>query len=97
VDIATTGHWDGVEFGLKGNVGADFNHAKIGVSTSGTTHYAVFGDMNQQGTLVPNPKTGKSDSSQNGRGGMFFVMKNTQLSNSIAELIAGDSGAAAAQ
>ncbi len=51
VEIATTGNWNGKTFGLKGGQGADFNHAKIGVATSGAS-YAIFGDMNQQGTLV---------------------------------------------
>ena len=39
-------------------------------------HYAIFGDLNQQGTI--NPGKGKCDSSQNGRGGMFFVVKNDE-------------------
>lgn len=87
VDIATTGHWSGKEFGLKGGLGTDFNHAKIGVSTSGTTQYAIFGDMNQQGTL-----SGKNcSSSQNGRGGTFYVVTNPQLQTSITALIAGSS------
>ena len=87
VDIATTGHWSGKEFGLKGGLGTDFNHAKIGVSTSGTVQYAIFGDMNQQGTLTgPNCK-----SSQNGRGGTFYVVANPQLQGSITALIAGQS------
>ena len=65
VEIATTGHWSGQEFGLKGGPGTNFNHAKLGVSTSTGDHYAIFGDMNQQGTLSgPN-----CASSQNGRGG----------------------------
>ena len=42
-------------------------NAKIGVSTAGSHHYAIFGDMNQQGTL-----SGKNCSSgQNCRGGLF--------------------------
>jgi len=49
VDIAISGQWDGTRFGLKGGPSADFNHAKIGVSTSGEHQYAVFGDMSQQG------------------------------------------------
>src|SRR6202165_4763402 len=35
VEIATTGQWNGQTFGLKGGLGSNFNHAKIGVSTSG--------------------------------------------------------------
>ena len=87
VDIATTGHWSGKEFGLKGGLGTDFNHAKLGVSTSTNDHYAIFGDMNQQGTLSgPN-----CASSQNGRGGTFYVVSNPLLQTSITALIAGAS------
>jgi len=35
VQIATSGSWQGTAFGLKGGPGPDFNHAKVGVSTSG--------------------------------------------------------------
>jgi hypothetical protein len=86
VEIATTGQWAGQEIGLTGGPGQDFNHAKIGVSTSGTEHYAIFGDMNQQGT-ASGPKC---DSSQNGRGGLFYVVDNQDLSDSVAALIKGD-------
>lgn len=87
VDIAITGQWNGKTFGLKGGPGADFNHAKVGVSTSGTHHYAIFGDMNQQGTL-----SGKNcGSSQNGRGGLFYVIDDKGLSDSVAHLIQGES------
>jgi len=51
-----------------GGAGPNFNHAKIGVSISGNHNYAIFGDMNQQGSLSTNCK-----SSQNGRGGLFYV------------------------
>ena len=85
VEIATTGHWAGKEFGLEGGLGTNFNHAKLGVSTSSTVHYAIFGDMNQQGTL-----SGKNcASSQNGRGGTFYVVSNPQLSDSLTSLISG--------
>jgi len=87
VQIAITGQWDGKIFGLKGGGGPDFNHAKIGVSTSGTHHYAIFGDMNQQGTL-----SGENcASSQNGRGGLFYVISDKILSDSITKLIEGGS------
>jgi len=63
VDIATTGTWNKKAIGLEGIPKKDGNHAKIGVTTSGHP-YAIFGDMNQQGTLDgPSCK-----SSQNGRG-----------------------------
>ena len=84
VEIATTGTWKGTIFGLQGGHGDQGNHAKLAVSTTPNDHYAIFGDENQQGSL-----TGDCDSSQNGRGGMFFVMQNAQLSASLAELLAG--------
>jgi Deoxyribonuclease II len=86
VEIATTGQWAGKDFGLTGGSGPDFNHAKIGVSTSGTEHYTIFGDMNQQGTI-----SGNCASSQNGRGGLFYVIDNEELSQSVASLIHGGS------
>ena len=52
VDIATTGHWGGKEFGLTGGGGPNFNHAKIAVSTASPNHEAIFGDMNQQGDAL---------------------------------------------
>lgn len=85
VQIATSGDWNGTEIGLIGGDGPNFNHAKIGVSISGDRHYAIFGDMNQQGSLSgPNCK-----SSQNGRGGLFYVMENESLSGSIKSLLDG--------
>ena len=87
VEIATTGQWAGQQIGLKGGIGSDFNHAKIGVSTSGTGHYAIFGDMNQQGALSGTDCA----SSQNGRGGLFYVIDNQELFDSLATLIKGDS------
>ena len=86
VEIATSGHFAGKTFGLKGIAGPDGNHAKIGVSTSGAHHYTIFGDMNQQGTI-----SGTCKSSQNGRGGLFFVIDDAELSNSVKDLISGDS------
>jgi hypothetical protein len=92
VEIATTGQWAGQTIGLTGGLGADRNHAKIGVSTSGAEHYAIFGDMNQQGTVSgPN-----CESSQNGRGGLFYVVDNLDLSDSLASLIKGESAPAKA-
>lgn len=43
--------------------------------------------MNQQGSLSPP----NCDASQNGRGGLFFVLEDKQLHDSIAQLIAGTS------
>jgi hypothetical protein len=82
VAIALTGVWNKKPIKLA----APSNHAKIGVSTSGSHHYVIFGDMNQQGGLSP-PDCGKS---QNGRGGLFFVLDNKTLADSVADLIDGD-------
>jgi hypothetical protein len=81
VEIATTGKWDGKEIGLKGGQ----NHAKIGVSTSGSRHLSVFGDLNQQGSL-----SGSCSSSQNGRGGMFYVLDNEALFDDMTKLLDGE-------
>lgn len=86
VEIATSGQFQGKTFGLKGLAAPDGNHAKIGVSTSGSHHYTIFGDMNQQGAIKGNCK-----SSQNGRGGLFFVLDDAELSNGVKDLITGDS------
>ncbi len=87
VDIATTGTWNGVSIGLKGGPGPDFNHAKLGVSTSGENFYSIFGDMNQQGSLSgPN-----CASSQNGRVGFFYVIVDQTPFDSITHLIHGES------
>ena len=90
VQIATSGQWNGQEFGLKGGLGQDFNHAKIGVSTGGENYFSIFGDMNQQGTLSGS----NCGSSQNGRGGLFFVIDNQALNESITSLINGETAAA---
>jgi hypothetical protein len=87
IEIAKTGHWGDQEFGLIGGGGHDRNHAKIGVSTSGSEHYTIFGDMNQQGTAV----AGRScASSQNGRGGLFYVLHDDSLWQGVSSLIAGE-------
>lgn len=84
VDVATAGSWNGVPIGFLGGI----NHAKIGVSLpGGQHHYAIFGDLNQQGQLGGDQT--KCGSSQNGRGGMFFVMDNAQLSGSMAAMMHG--------
>lgn len=85
VEIATTGHWAGKELGLTGGLGTNFNHAKLGVSTSSTHHYSIFGDMNQQGAASGQ----KCSSSQNGRGGLFYVVDDADLSQSLTSLING--------
>ena len=80
VEIAVTGKWDGNEIGLIGGQ----NHAKIGVSTSGKQHLSIFADLNQQGSL-----SGTCSSSQNGRGGMFYVLANTSLFEDMTKLLDG--------
>jgi len=91
VEIATTGHWAGKQFGLTGGLGTNFNHAKVGVSTGGDAHYSIFGDMNQQGTASgPN-----CSSSQNGRGGLFYVVNDADLSESLTSLITGGTASTA--
>jgi len=92
VEIATTGHWGAIEIGLTGGSGPNFNHAKIGVSTSTGDHYSIFGDMNQQGAVSRTkvPKDPKCDSSQNGRGGLFYVIGDTKLFASVKALISGE-------
>jgi hypothetical protein len=67
-------------------LGTNFNHAKVGVTISGPKDLSIFGDMNQQGALL-----GNCASSQNGRGGLFYVVKDVSLAESIAALLKGDS------
>jgi hypothetical protein len=86
VEIATTGQWAGTTLGLTGGSGPDHNHAKIGVATSGDLRYVIFGDMNQQGTLSGQ----RCWSSQNGRGGMFYVINDATLAQSVGDLIKGN-------
>lgn len=86
VEIATSGTWDAKSIGLEGMAEPNGNHAKIGVST-GSHSYAIFGDMNQQGSLSgPN-----CSSSQNGRGGLFYVVEDAKLATSVRDLIKGGS------
>ncbi len=95
VAIALTGTWNGKPIGLTGGAQITKNHAKIGVSEGAGVTLSIFGDMNQQGTLVPvvppKSKTNKEtcDSSQNGRGGMFYVLDNPKLFESMTGLLKG--------
>ena len=90
VEIATTGAWDGTAFSLEGGPSRNHNHAKIGVSKSG--QYAIFGDLNQQGAIADT-----CGSSQNGRGGLFFVVEDTTLATDIRDrLIKGKSAGTSA-
>jgi hypothetical protein len=80
VEIATTGKWQGKTIGLS----AGASHAKLGVSLDPARPLTIVGDMNQQGSL-----TGKCGSSQNGRGGIFFVVSDPTLYNSMRALMEG--------
>lgn len=93
VEIATTGNWNGTSIGLEGGEGQNFNHAKIGVSKDPSQPLCIFGDMNQQGALAPNyAYQGQvCSSSQNGRGGTFYVLNNESLFASLTSLLAGES------
>jgi hypothetical protein len=93
VAIATTGDWNGTSIGLQGGESPDCNHAKIGLSTDPTQTLCIFGDMNQQGALSPGaPGSGLTcDLSQNGRGGLFYVVNDPILYKSLTLLLAGNS------
>ena len=92
VEIAISGAWNGVSIGLKGGEGKNYNHAKIGISKDPKRPLCFFGDMNQQGALRKGYayKNQSCSSSQNGRGGMFYVLNNPDLHASMAALIGGD-------
>jgi hypothetical protein len=91
VEIATSGKWRDKQLNLKGGA----NHAKFGVSTSPDTHYAIFGDLNQEGALTGNARACMK--SQNGRGGLFFVLNNEALHRQISALVAGATAPQGAQ
>lgn len=92
VAIATSGTWDGKSIGLTGGEGTNHNHAKLGVTTNGKHTLCIFGDMNQQGALGPDYayKGQTCSSSQNGRGGLFYVLDNESMFQSLAALLKGD-------
>jgi len=92
VEIATSGTWMGKQIGLVGGRRGAFNHAKVGVSTDPSRKVCVFGDMNQQGTLDGNTKERvPCASSQNGRGGLFYVVEHPVLHQSLTALLTGGS------
>lgn len=99
VDIAITGTWDGRAIGLEGGSSPTHNHAKVGVSTNAGTQLSIFGDLNQQGALCVECTDSKLGcaSSQNGRGGLFFVLDDAELHASLTELLEGDSAPLAAR
>lgn len=87
IEAAISGSWDGDSIGFT----TATNHAKIGVSTSGDSSITIFSDMNEAGTLAPDGKNNSCAVSQNGRGGMFFVLDNKDLHDSVVGLLAGGS------
>ena len=91
VEIATSGTWNGTDFSLKAGPAANGNHAKVGVSTDGS-NLAIFGDMNQQGAVSGNAKA--CGVSQNGRGGLFFVVHDDSLAARVGSLLHGDTAPA---
>ena len=93
VEIAKSGTWNGQSIGLTGGDGEDFNHAKIGISTDPSKPLCILGDMNQQGALCTNYayQGQQCDSSQNGRGGTFYVLNNSGLCSALTDLLKGNS------
>jgi hypothetical protein len=100
VQVALTGTWDGATIGLTGepqdvsgkSLGA--NHAKVAVSTSGSP-LTIFADMNQDGAVSPAGQL-TCTSSQNSRGGLFFVVQNAELHDSVAALLSGQTAPSSA-
>lgn len=86
VQIAMSGQWQGTKFNLTGGLGTDYNHAKLGHSLNGSL--AIMGDMNQQGSYSPSLRS--CSSSQNGRGGMFFVVDDVTLHAGLKEMMTGE-------
>jgi len=80
VTIAKWGRWGVANFDLQ----SGHNHAKIALSTGGNHHYTIFGDMNQVGALTP-----PCNKAQNVRGGLFFVLDNESLFESVTGLLNG--------
>lgn len=91
VDIALTGSWAGVTIDVIGDNGRNSNHAKIGISKDVSKTICIFGDENQQGAYSKgaDSATQTCSSSQNGRGGTFYVLNNAGLFQSLTQLFAG--------
>jgi len=91
VEIALSGSWNGTMLGLKGDDGRQSNHAKLGVSLDPARPLCVFGDMNQMGAFSPGAGPDQACTiHQNGRGGMFFVLRDAGLFRSLSRMLAGD-------
>jgi hypothetical protein len=82
VEPADVGYWEGKNFSLAGGASSDSNHAKFGVSTGEDQDLVIFGDLNEQGML-----SGNCSSSQNGRGGLFFVVEDRGLADSVKSVL----------
>lgn len=85
VQVALTGSWSGSPLGFRGISSTSGNHAKIAHSLTGST--SVFGDMNMQGMY--SPSDGSCSASQNGRGGLFFLLEDATMHDGIQSLLAG--------
>jgi len=92
VQIATSGTWNGESIGLQGGDGKIFNHAKLGVALDPGQPLSIFADMNQQGSLNgAASEKAPCACSQNGRGGLFYVLHDAALHTSLSQLLNGDS------
>lgn len=87
VEIATSGDWNGTTLGLKGTASPGGNHAKVGVSKDKSRPFVILGDMNQEGPLTGTGCT----SHQDGRGGLFFIISDQSLWESVSGLLKGES------
>ncbi len=91
VEIALTGSWQGTALGFRGDDGQQSNHGKLGVSLDPSQPLCVFGDMNQMGAFAPGAGPDQACTiHQNGRGGMFFVLRDARLFRSLGRMLAGD-------
>ena len=91
VQIAISGTWQKETIGLTGGKGKAFNHGKIGISIQAAQPLCIFGDLNQQGTIGGNGDPAGCASSQNGRGGTFYVLKEPTLFQGLTALLQGSS------
>ncbi|MGA2244443.1 MAG: deoxyribonuclease II family protein [Verrucomicrobiota bacterium] len=91
VQIAISGKWQSETIGLTGGEGGAFNHAKVGVSLLPAQPLCIFGDMNQQGTINGAGNPDGCASSQNGRGGTFYILNEPTLFTGLTSLLQGSS------
>ncbi|MBV7339361.1 hypothetical protein KFU94_66315 [Chloroflexi bacterium TSY] len=93
VQIATSGQWGEKTIHFEGKAAPTGNHAKIGVSLDTDQPYSIFGDLNQQGALCTGYAYHRQEcsSSQNGRGGTFYILDAPRLFQSVTEFLNGES------